>query len=252
MTERLRLDILPQPDDSTCGPTCLHAVYRFFGEEYPLDQLIQETPRLQNGGTLAVLLGSHALRRGYRTTLYTYDLNVFDPTWFQSQRGVVSGAHEGDAIVPLIEKLRAQREAKDREKTQLACDAYIEFLQQGGIIRMRDLNARLIRDQLRKNVPILTGLSSTYLYQVPREFGPTCVDDDVRGEPQGHFVVLCGYDADNRTVDVADPYLKNPLGLEHHYHVGLDRLVCAILLGVLTYDANLLMIEPRANLTSPR
>lgn len=245
MAERLRLEMLPQPDDSTCGPTCLQAVYRFFGDEYPLDQVIEEIPRLQNGGTLAVLLGSHALQRGYRATLYTFDLNVFDPTWFQVGRGQPGGGHhDGDALVELVPKLQQQKALKERAKTRLACDAYIEFLQRGGEIRMKDLNSRLIRDQLRRGVPILTGLSSTYLYQHPREFGPDCKDDDVRGEPQGHFVVLCGYDPEDRKVEVADPYLKNPLGDEHHYHVTLERLVCAILLGVLTYDANLLLIEP--------
>lgn len=44
---------------------------------------------------------------------------------------------------------------------------------------------------------------------------------------------------------VADPYLPNPLAEDHYYEVELDRLVCAILLGVLTHDANLVMIEPR-------
>ena len=29
---RLPVEILPQPDETTCGPTCLHAVFRYFGE----------------------------------------------------------------------------------------------------------------------------------------------------------------------------------------------------------------------------
>ena len=33
--------------------------------------------------TLAVLLGCHALRRGYEATIYTFNLQVFDPTWFE-------------------------------------------------------------------------------------------------------------------------------------------------------------------------
>ena len=24
----------PQPDETTCGPTCLHAVFRYFGEDW--------------------------------------------------------------------------------------------------------------------------------------------------------------------------------------------------------------------------
>ena len=39
------LEILTQPDDSTCGPTCLHAVYRYFKDPVALDDVIAEVPR---------------------------------------------------------------------------------------------------------------------------------------------------------------------------------------------------------------
>ena len=91
---------------------------------------------------------------------------------------------------------------------------------------------------------MLTGLSATYLYRESREFGPNDDPDDVRGEPQGHFVVLCGYRRDTQAVLVADPYLGHPHSPATHYEVSLERVVGAILLGVLTHDANLLMIEP--------
>ncbi|MEP0845702.1 MAG: peptidase-C39 like family protein, partial [Phycisphaerae bacterium] len=86
MVARLPFEIQPQPDDATCGPTCLHAVYRYFGDCLDLHQVISEVPTLPDGGTLAVLLGCHALRRGYRVTIYTYNLQVFDPTWFADPR----------------------------------------------------------------------------------------------------------------------------------------------------------------------
>lgn len=69
-------------------------------------------------------------------------------------------------------------------------------------------------------------------------------DDDVRGDPSGHFVVLCGYDKDSGTVLVADPLQPNPLSESHIYGIAVERVICAILLGILTYDANLLIIEP--------
>jgi len=61
----------------------------------------------------------------------------------------------------------------------------------------------------------------------------------------GHFVVLHGYDADTDSVLVADPLHENAFG-SHNYRVGMLRLLGAILLGVLTYDGNLLVIAPRA------
>ena len=74
MESKLYLDIYPQPDGTTCGPTCLHAVYRFFNDPIPLPQVVSEVKQLEEGGTLAVYLGSHALARGYKATIYTSTL----------------------------------------------------------------------------------------------------------------------------------------------------------------------------------
>jgi hypothetical protein len=88
--------------------------------------------------------------------------------------------------------------------------------------------------------PIITGLSSTYLYRATREYGPRDEPDDIRGTPGGHFVVLAGYDRPERTVLIADPY-----GPRRDYWLSIDRAVGAILLGIVTHDANLLVIQPQ-------
>ncbi len=56
------------------------AVYRFFKDPIALDQVIREVHVLEGGGTLGVLLGCHALERGYRATLYTYNLRILRTT----------------------------------------------------------------------------------------------------------------------------------------------------------------------------
>ena len=78
-----------------------------------------------------------------------------------------------------------------------------------------------------------------------REFGPKDDDDDIRGEPTGHFVVIHGYESKGRVVSVADPLANNPGFQRQRYTVTMSQLVPAIMLGVLTYDANLLVIEPK-------
>ena len=98
---------------------------------------------------------------------------------------------------------------------------------------------------LRRRQPILTGLSSTYLYRVPREYGPNDQPDDIRGVPSGHFVVIAGYDIERRKVLVMDPYGMNPYGQLHEYWISIDRVIASILLGIVTHDANLLNIHPR-------
>lgn len=232
MRSRLSLDILAQPDDTTCGPTCLHAVYRYYGDDISLEDVIDETPRLAHGGTLAVLLALHALRRGYRATIYTYNLRVFDPTWF------------GPNAPDMRDRLLLQMKRKREPRMRTSCRAYIDFLNLGGRLRLRDLSRDLIRRTLDRGKPILTGLSATFLYREMRERDRDGVEDDIRGEPSGHFVVLCGYDREERTVSVADPLESNPMARTRRYEVSMDRLVGAILLGVVTYDANLLIIEP--------
>lgn len=236
MKTDLELSILPQPSDTTCGPTCLHAVYNFFGDQTRLDEIVREVTTLDSGGTLAVYLACHALRRGYSATIYTYNLHFFDPTWF--------------ALEPydLYGKLLAQATLKrDDPRLHAAARGYIDFLALGGKLRFEDLSRNLIRNTLRKALPIITGLSSTYLYRSMREYGPNGVDDDLRGEPSGHFVVLSGYDREARSVHIADPYHKNPVSTAHsahYYSVHIDRVISSILLGVLTHDANFLIIHP--------
>ncbi len=183
MKKKLDIEIMQQPDDTTCGPTCLHAVYNYYGDKISLNRIISETKTLRYGGTLAVFLASHALKHGYTAKIYTYNLHIFDPTWF------------GKSSVNIIEKLKQQAIHKlNNSKLRAATEGYIEFLELGGKLEFNDLSANLIRRYLGKSIPILTGLSSTYLYRTMREFGQSCNDDDLRGEPSGHFVIISGYD----------------------------------------------------------
>jgi hypothetical protein len=233
MRKRLHFEIAAQPDEVTCGPTCLHGIYRYYGDEMNLAEVVGGVDMLagQGSGTLDVFLANHALARGYRVTLFSYNLHLFDPTWF---------------LLPVPdfgERLRAQAEAKQDAKLRQATSGYRRFLELGGKLRHEDLRPSLIRRFLNRGVPIMAGLSATYLYQARREIPETSVPDDIRGQPVGHFVVLSGYDRHTRLVDVADPFEWNPLGGQRYYSVDLNRLIGAVLLGSLTYDANLLVIE---------
>jgi len=229
---RLALQMLRQPDETTCGPSCLHAIYRYYGNDIPLERVISEVRSLKGGGTLEVFLGCHALRMGYAALIYTYNLTVFDPTWF------------GPSAPDIRERLKSQLKVKADPKLGAATEGYLEFLDLGGEIRFEDLTTSLIRKYLNSSVPVLAGLSATYLYQSPREYGRDGNWDDVKGESAGHFVVLCGYNREQRTVLVADPLIPNPVSEGHNYIVSIDRVLCSILLGVLTYDASLLILRP--------
>ena len=214
-------------------------LYEVITDSVSLEQVISEVHMLEGGGTLAVLLANHALARGYRATIYTYKLQLFDPTW------LLPGGPD------IRERLREQMLFKSDPKLHVASEGYLRFLDLGGQLRFEDLTADLIRRYLKRGIPLITGLSATYLYRTMREFGPNCDYDDVRGDPSGHFVVLAGYDRENRTIRIADPMASNPFAREQLYEVSLNRVICSILLGVLTYDANLLIIQPRQERKEP-
>ena len=235
---RLPVQIRPQPDETTCGPTCLQAVYRYWGAEEPLADVIARTERLQEGGTFAVFLGCDALRRGYRAAIYTWNVTVFDPTWFT-----------GD--VDIAAKLAQQSEVKRDPRLQTVTTGYLDFLAGGGRLRFADLSLLLVRALLRFKLPIITGLSSTYLYHARREYGADDTPDDVRGRPVGHFVCIAGHDPVRRRMLVVDPYQPNPYGRSHAYWISSDRVLAAILLGIVTHDANLLIVYPRRTAPAP-
>lgn len=229
----LPLRMEAQPDSRSCGPTCLQAVYRYFGCEQPLQALIEAIPQIETGGTLAVQLGCHALRHGFGATIHTYDLQLFDPTWFLG-----SG-------VDLRERLAVQAEVKPSDGwLGRATAQYLEYLRLGGQVEHGALDPSLIHGILSRQGPILTGLSATYLYRTAREFPGDDRPDDVRGQPVGHFVVLCGHDPASGSVTVADPW-PDPDAPDQLHVWPLFRVIAAILLGVLTDDANLLVIQPR-------
>jgi hypothetical protein len=239
MKTQIRLTIHPQPDDVTCGPSCLYSLYRHYGDDgVSLGQVIKEVAKLDGGGTLVEALGCHALRRGFHATIFSYRVDLLDPTWFAADGAVHDPAD-------VCERLSQQLSAKRADaRYRLATRCMREFLSLGGELKMEDLTPGLISRHVSRGVPILAGLSSTYLYRTAREIDETLTPDDVRGVPQGHFVMIVGYAARRREVLVADPLDPNPPYHTGRYRLSIDRLVNAVMLGVLTHDANLLVLRP--------
>lgn len=236
----LGFDIKGQPDDVTCGPTCLQALYAYYDDPISLKQVIKEVKQLKQGGTLAVILGNHALQRGYKAYIYSYNLNIIDPSWFEYPSKKI------------VEFLREQMTFKHkRRKLQVASKAFIKFLESGGEIRYSELDENLIKSYLKRSIPILTGLSATYLYGSQREIPEYNIYDPIKGDPAGHFVVVSGYDEERNMAYLSDPLTSNPLRKEGSYQVSFTRLINSIMLGIVTYDANLLIIEPTKNRKKP-
>jgi hypothetical protein len=226
-----------QPDDVTCGPTCLRKVYNFFGTDVEITDILGELDRNEDGGTLAVFLGISAMGRGYRARIFSYDLRIFDPTW------------SGLGAAALAGKVRQRIPHLRTAKTVRAAEAYLQFLELGGEICFEELTPALLKGILDRDHPILAGLSATHLYRMARErHDPVThelLDDDIAGDPTGHFVVIVGYEQWGRRFSVRDPSAHVPLSENGRLVVDAQRLINAILLGDLTYDAVLLELWPQ-------
>ena len=233
MNHLIALEVRKQPDELTCGPTCLYSMYQFYGEKWDLEKIVSEVSMLDEGGTLAANLGVHALSNNFQAELYTYNLAIFDPTWLNLPKRSI------------LKKLKEQAKGKALDAKLLkGRQAYMQYLEKGGQLKFKDLNRKLLEKHLSQNQPIIAGLSATYLYRSCRENPVTNQFEDVMGYPSGHFVVLTGIDLKRNRIILSDPLQPNPLSPHAVYDADIDHLICAILLGVVTYDANLLIITP--------
>jgi hypothetical protein len=225
-----------QPDDVTCGPTCLRKVYDFYGFDVDMDAVVDAIERNEDGGTLAVFLGMAAMRRGLRARIYTYDLQIFDPTWSH-----LAGEE-------LIRKIRARSPYLTDAKRRGAAVAYVRYLEKGGELAFDELTPALLKSIIDRGHPILAGLSATYLYGFQRErwdeVNGRLIDDDIAGDPTGHFIVVSGYDQWGRRLTVLDPSEHVPASPDGRLIVSAERLINSILLGDVTYDAVLLELWP--------
>ena len=225
-----------QKDDVSCGPTCLAALYDYHGMDVPHDQVLREVEEMPNGGTIAVLIGLDAIKRGMASKVYICDLNTFDPTW---------KTLDNDGLAAkLLEQLQS-REVD--QKFEAATRAYVRYLLAGGEISFEEVTKELLEVQFLRGLPIIAGLSSTWLYQSMREFtgrNDMSVMDDMKGGPMGHFVVVHGFD-EAGGIQVADPSSSNPFSDNPHYSIGYNKFLQALMLGSLTYDASLLVLSPQ-------
>lgn len=245
--KRLPVPRFPQPDDVSCGPTCLAQVLAGYGDDRPLSELLTKVRRNPDGGTQAVHLGQLALDIGYRARLYPLGVQVFDPTWWELEDPQI------------VEKLARRAEGLPAGPRRHEVQAWHRFMVSGGYIAFQEPTPQLLVRVLAQGRPLICGLNATWLYRESRTNPDTNRDDDVHGQPQGHFVTVTGYTGSGLHFHIADPSEDPPPypGEPHpdeepdpeppvrgRYPLRAERLIHAILLGDGTRDAVLLEVWP--------
>jgi hypothetical protein len=229
---KLEVSVSSQPDDESCGITCLQAIYDYYGQETSFEKLQTEIEHFHTGGTVSVNLARHALHHGYSAEIYTYNIKIFDPTW------------KALAGKDLASKLKLRQKKSRSKKQKKVIGFYQDFIRKGGVVKFDDLDETLLDRLFAKRRPVICGLSATYLYQNMRET-PNNQEDDIVGHPVGHFVVVSDWDSKSRHVTIHDPLRKNPISNTGTYRLPFGKFSNAVMLGILTYDENLLVIAKK-------
>jgi hypothetical protein len=229
-------DIVPQPEDSACGPAVLHFVYQCHSVNAgSITQMIAQIQRPRWLGSYAPELGCHALRRGMDARIYATDTRIFDPTWFAEPRA------------DLKQKLRDQqvffRKRSDAEHRAVSTK-FLRFLKLGGKVDFSRITPGLIAHLIKEYGPLIADIDSTYFGDEMRYYtsrSGRLIQHDLRGGPVGHFVALVGANLKTMEITVADPQNQNPFSDSRIYCADFQHLINALMLE----RGNLLCIRPR-------
>ena len=234
----------PQPDATSCGPTCLAQVLQYYGIEAGVEELVGRVSKNADGGTQAVHLAHLAMDLGLKVRLYPFGARVFDPSWWDLDTA---------EVVDRLDRRGAALTASGADPDDVdTLRAWRELLARGGQIAFKEPSVDLMISVLARGRPLIAGLNATWLYREMRERPQDNVSDDLAGWPVGHFVVLSGYTGGGLHVHVRDPSDDapdhlHPTGARRgNYPVPGQRLLNAILLGDSTRDAVLLETWPSA------
>lgn len=237
MSSRCLLDVpsYTQPDDVSCGPTCLSQVLAWHGAQHDIDALAGQLRRNADGGTQGVYLGRLALELGYRVRLYPFGVRIFDPTWWEC---------EDEEIIELLDARAAALSDPGERDTVMA---WADYLRAGGYLAFREPSPRVLTRALDLGRPLICGLNATWLYREARTRRHDNQDDPIGGHAAGHFVVIRGYTGEGRHLHVNDPSPDAPFSKgtsAGRYPLSANRLLHALLLGDGTGDAVLVEIWP--------
>lgn len=216
----------------TCGSSALQQVLAYYGVKKSLNEVLKNVKTYKYGSWGCDVL-SYALKLGFEAEIITRDLNIFDPTWFKLDRN------------KLIKKLKSRiKYAKKNDKHGIT--GYTRFLELGGRIRFGIITENMIKDYLKKKIPVIACICSTALWKCKRIYskkigeGYRSIPSDVKGKPEGHFLVISGYTKDKFIV--TDPHYKIPNSKTGIYTVPTKDLIAFILMWEY---GNVCVIKPK-------
>jgi len=182
-----------QINPPSCIPACLQEVFGYYKKQISQQKILASLEHPERGMAI-VQAGFFAKESGFKPIVITNNIIVFDPTWFSSTNE------------KLAENLKKRKKFVDKYN-QALIDAYIEYLKATGTIKFDSISANLLKQYLSQNIPIIMEIASTYLYKKAKSTRPGAFDNALRGEVEGHGVVIAGFNGNK--FKIVDPNTKN-------------------------------------------
>lgn len=210
--ENLNIPQFPQETAFSCLPACLQQVFGYYQIVVSQEEMLNELKRPERGMSIPKA-GLFLKKYGFKPLIITNNIQIFDPAWFRLNN------------VALIKNIKRRRQFLDKYSQSLI-DDHLEYLKVGGQINFETINLELFVKYLSKNIPIVAELASTFLYKKSKSTKPGRFDSPVRGDIEGHCVVVAGFDKDK--IKVVDPDNKNnPFSKKGIYWVQVKELIAS-------------------------
>lgn len=156
----------------------------------------------------------YAKKLGFISLIITNNIHIFDPSWFKLNNS------------DLIKNLKKRKKFVG-EYYQTLIDDYIDYLLAKGQVRFNTISKGLFTKHLAKRIPIIAELASNFLYKKSKSSKPGRFDDPIRGEIDGHGIVVAGVKDDE--CKIVDPdSLNNPFSKNGIYWISTKDLIASI------------------------
>jgi hypothetical protein len=227
-----------QTASSNCVQTSTSQFLTFYGLSLSPEDIEKVIPVRTNAegkpmGTLFADIGSWLIKsHDLKVKMHVFDVQIIDRSW---------------ASLPQVDLLRKLEKAKKAgistaltPYAAMLIDAYVTYLQSGGLVDIAKCTNRLLEGLLAKG-PVLAIINFNYMYDYPRSSYDSntknYVVDAYDGKVIEHAIVLTGFD-DNYY------YYNDPDSEKGGKHqVSKDVLIGAICTAQLNSDNYLLTVE---------
>lgn len=220
-----------------CMQTAATQLLSFYDPKVKVSDVINEVPiYIENGekiGTSPGHLAAYFAQRGYDTTVYVFDTELFDRSWVDKpSTEVVDYLKQRQSAIPTNSWLSKYH--------HILVDGWDLFAQSGGKFAFAPISIELLHTLITEH-PFLLMVNSTYLNGSSKQrFDPksdSFINDSIQGRSLTHAVTCAGY-KDNRFL-IVDP--DPPKNIEQHRWIAADHLIASVM-SAQTESDNLLMV----------